>query len=276
MRRLHIATGLLVVAGLMLSGCSGESGDSPEPSGSYTPPATSSGEASPTPIEIPTDFPYDLPEEAGIPTSSGANAAPSGTGSIYLTDQQAVDNYYAWVTYEFQMPQDWNRSFETDTYPAGVYVCAESALGSRPSVIEQKLAADRGYTGSGASAIVKGALNALCPWNNQGYMTYFDRNVESVRNAMATRFSWNNGVPVAYEIGFFTKEVCTYLGMHGTTGLWELLQSMKPGGANSAHPAAVIVSYAWDDQVLRQFVTVSALHGCPGYHSSLGPFYTMA
>lgn len=214
------------------------------------------------------------------PEATGANAAPgSASSGVYDLSTEAANAYMEWITYEFQKEQDGIRSWENELYPDGLRVCFVLNQGGEQastSALEQMLVG-RGYTLSGAAGIIKGALNALCPWRNLGYQTYFDQGVQSAFTGITTKLPWTGGLPYFYEVGWFTKEVCIYLDRsQSTDGLWDRVLALKPGGQYASYPAGRLVARAGDDITLRRFVNLAVTGGCFGSRPLLGPFYTMA
>jgi len=169
------------------------------------------------------------------------------------------------------------RPFETEAYPDGVFVCAQLALGTSVPAIEGTLAGAKGWSGTGAAAIVKGALNALCPRYNQGYKTYFDRNVDSASAALASALPWSGGAPGVYETGFFIKEACGYLQKVRTAqGLEVHLHTFRLDSINQNQPAASFIQRIPDDQLLRRATHHAVFAGCLGDHLKLNGHWTMA
>ena len=251
--------GITVLMALLAISCS--STDTPD-----TSPPTSVESAPPV-----TDPPTTVPQ--------GANAAPPA-GGIYDASQTAADNYRLWLTYEMALPQDLNREYETEAYPDGVSVCAKLATGTDVRLIEDHLSGTRGYTRSGAAAIIKGAVQALCPHRNQGYMTYFDRQVVSATTALTTSMSWSPEPPPYYEIGYFMKFTCAYLQQYGSaTNLEVTLHSYRLGGSNQATGGSIstfVQRFGLDDQLLRRATHHAVFNGCLGDHGKLNGYWTMA
>lgn len=145
------------------------------------------------------------------------------------------------------------------------------------STIEGTLSGAKGWSGTGAAAIIKGAVNALCTRYNQGYNTYFDRSVSSASAALGTALPWSNGVPPFYEVGYFMKETCGYLQKVGSAqGLEVHLHTFRRGGANENIVAATFIQRILDDQHLRRATHHAVFAGCLGDHLKLNSYWTMA
>lgn len=235
-------------------------------------PASTPDQQTPTPpiMEV-------SPATSGFPSEwpRGADAAPGA--AIFDASPAATSNYANWLSYEMNSDGDLNRDFETEAYPDGVSVCAQLALGTSIPTIEQTLAGAKGWSGTGAAAIVKGALNALCPQHNQGYKTYFDRNVDSASAVLANALPWNNGVPGIYETGSFIKEACRYLQTVGSAqGLEAHLHTFRPGATNQNLASAGFIQRLPDDQLLRRATHHAVFSGCLGDHLKLNAYWTMA
>lgn len=206
----------------------------------------------------------------------GANAAPDA--GIFDASAAATSNYWAWLVYEMNSDGDLRRGFETEAYPDGAFVCGQLAIGTSIPIIEDTLSGAKGWSGTGAAAIIKAAVNALCPRYNQGYTTYFDRSVSSASNALGTALPWsNNAVPPFYEVGYFMKAACEYLQKVGSAqGLEVHLHTFRQGGANGNTMAATFIQRIPDDQLLRRATHHAVFSGCLGDHLKLNSYWTMA
>ncbi len=225
----------------------------------------------------PSSAPIAPPPEVSPaqPTASGAMAAPPA--AIIDASGQAAANYRAWLDYELNADADRLRDFETEAYPDGVSTCGQLALGTDLTLIERTLSGVKGWSGTGAAAIIKGAVNALCPQFNRGYQTYFDRTVTSASTALAAALPWSQGPPPFYEIGYFMKATCGYLGTTGSAGGLEAhLHSFRGGGPNQFEPAAAFVQRVLDDGLLRRATHHTVFAGCLGDHLKLNGYWTMA
>ena len=197
--------------------------------------------------------------------------------ALYDPSPEAAENYRAWVVYEMNQPQDQGRSFEVETYPEGVSVCSKLAFGLSLTEIKTRLSDEKGWTGSGSQAIIKGAVNALCPRYNTGYQTYFDRNVTAASNALVGALPWDSGFPAFYEVGYFMKAACQYLEVQGSAvGLMEYLVTFRAGGQNQHTHAAGFVQRIPSDLLLRRATHHVVFGGCLGYHQYLNGYWTMA
>lgn len=211
------------------------------------------------------------------PSEGGARAAPQPRPGVFDASQEAADDYGFWVDYEMNQPADRLRDFETDTYPEGVLVCASLATGTTEKELEARLSGTKGWTGSGAAAIIKAAVTALCPQLNRGYQTHFDKNVESAKLALAAELPWTAGPPPTHEIGFFLKTACGYLqDADSADGLEQHLHSYRRGGLNHNGQAAPFVQRIANDAMLRRATHHVVFAGCPGYHQLLNAHWTMA
>lgn len=278
--RVRIRAWLCVAATLFVTACS-----APADAGDDEPSSPPSATVSTTPSESPGRLP-SLPD-GGAPTtapkSRGANAAPSGPKPIYDSSDVAANNYQSWLIYEMNSPGDYNRSFEEEAYPDGVYVCTQLRAGSSLTTIESTLTGTKGWSGTGSASIIKGALNALCPWSNQGYLTYFDRNVRSASTALANAIQWTDGVPPEYEIGYFGKNVCNYLQLNGSAyGLEAYLQSFRTDPQLKTSTVGTFVNRFGSggspemDQLLRRATHHTVFAVCLGDHPKLNGYWTMA
>lgn len=206
--------------------------------------------------------------------TGGAHAAPGG--AVYDASQEAADNYRAWLDYELDSEADRQRDFDRDAYPDGVMVCAQFALRAEPSETEARLKT-KGWSGTGAAAVVKAALEALCAQFNTGYQTRFDRDVAAAGAVLGTVMTWPGGPPAFYELGYFMKSACGFLRATGSAaGLEAFLHSHRPGGANATGRAAAFVQRVPDDALLRRATNHVVLAGCAGDHRLLGYYWTNA
>lgn len=274
---------LLFTILLLLTACgsSTDAGSSPEPepSDGASSAAATADPSTEQPASDYTPWPDFDPGPLDPEQLAGANAAPDVTSSPepHLNDE-AVDLYRAWLVYEMNSDNDRLRKFEDEALPDGVFVCVQLRLGRSYSEIEDTLSGAKGWTGTGAAAIVKGALNALCPSLNQGYMTYFDRQERQFSAALATAAQWTAGVPPFYENGSFMKEVCRYLQVTGSAyGLEQHLHSFRMGGSNADNaPTSTFIQRVGDDVTLRRFTNLAAMNGCLGDQYKLNGYWTMA
>ncbi|MCC6497036.1 MAG: hypothetical protein IT193_12360 [Propionibacteriaceae bacterium] len=215
------------------------------------------------------------PEGSQSPLPQGANAGPYP--GIYDASAAAAATYRLWLNYEMDSETDLARGFESDSYPDGVSVCAQLALNTPLESIERKLSETKGWSVTGAVAIVKGALNALCPRYNQGYKTGFDRTVDSVSAVLARGVTWSGVAPGIYETGYFIKEACGYLKKLGTAdGLEVHLHSFRLNAPNQTAPAAAFIQRVADDVQLRRATNHAVFAGCLGHHRLLNAYWTMA
>jgi hypothetical protein len=186
----------------------------------------------------PTDAPL-----AEVPAGEGADAGPRPLNGIADMSQAAADNFARWWAYEVQTMQDWQRG-AGDVYADGVVVCSELALDKQYDAVTDHLVRDKGYTGSGASAVYAAALRSLCPHRNQGlsytdriegYLTYFDRQVALAYAGFMGQVRFTSGSPpTVYDIGWVTKATCTHLTQHGSAdGLLEVVTEAAPYFANT-------------------------------------------
>ncbi len=225
----------------------------------------------------PSQAAQGAPAPDGSPSvlTQGANAGPYP--GIYDASATAAANYRLWLNYEMDSDTDLARGFESDSYPDGVSVCAQLALNTPLESIERKLNETRGWSLTGAVAIVKGALNALCPRYNQGYKTAFDRNVDSASAVLARAVTWSGVAPGTYETGYFIKEACGYLKKRGTAdGLEVHLHTFRVNAPNQTAPAAAFIQRAADDVQLRRATHHAVFAGCLGHHRLLNGYWTMA
>lgn len=266
--------GVLVLAVLLLalSSCaSGGTGVSPGASSVATSAAGSpSSASSPSRVAGPVATIVAPPGSSTGP--QGADAAPAATwratSGSYDPSQAAVDAFRLWMEYETEPSLDPGKNVDQDAHPDGVAACAQLALNANPAAIESQLKDTKGWSGTGASAVVKGAMNALCPWRNSGYRTYFDRQVTIAYQAVNGRIA--GGVETNENgIGWFGKATCNYLNASGAVGLEAYLYSFRAGGANAATQAAVFVQTVADDPSLRRAAYWTTLHLCPADNSKL-------
>ena len=261
---------LLAPLGVVLTACTSNVPAASVPSAVSVPPAAATAGPSPSPESAPSSA---APSTRATP--AGADAAPEA--AIIDASGTAATNYRAWLDYELNSDGDRLRNFETEAYPDGVFVCARLASGTAVAVIESTLSGTKGWSGTGAAAIIKGAVNALCPQFNQGYQTYFDRTVASATTALAGALPWSHGPPPFYEIGYFMKASCAYLSTTGSAiGLEAHLHSFRVGGPNQSTSAAAFVQRVLDDQLLRRATHHAVFAGCLGDHYKLNGYWTMA
>lgn len=253
--------------------------------------ATTPGRA-PAPVSTPVRTPLltSTPTAPGMPPSPPRAPAPGGSPSgqaeganagpypgVYDPSETAAANYRLWLNYEMDSDSDLARGFDSDSYPDGVSVCAQLALSTPIEKIEMKLSGSKGWSGTGAAAIVKGALNALCPRYNQGYQTGFDRTVDSASAVLARAVTWAGVAPGIYETGYFIKEACGYLKKLRTAdGLEVHLHLFRLNGPNQNAPAAAFIQRAADDVQLRRATHHAVFAGCLGDHRLLNGYWTLA
>ena len=209
----------------------------------------------------------------------GADAAPAATwratSGTYDPSQAAVDDFRLWIEYETEPSYDPGKNFDQHAYPDGVVACTELTLRTDPKAIEARLADSKGWSRTGASAVVKGAMNALCPWRNTGYRTYFDKQVtlayQAVNGKIAGGLTSNE-----YGVGWFGKATCNYLNASGAMGLEAYLHSFRAGGANASTQAGVFVQTIADDLSLRRAAYWATLHLCPADNDKLNLYWSQA
>jgi hypothetical protein len=284
----HLTKALLAPLCMMLvSACGGNpSGTTTHPSSSdtasshpttTTPPVATSSTAASDTTGMPLTGNLGL-EKAGIPTATmkprGANAAPGAPQSpnpIFDASQQAFDNFISWFVYETMEATDFPGKNGDTVYADGVAMCGQIRLNKNPRDLMSEASGLKGYSGTGAAALYKATINALCPWHNLGYQTYFDRNVVSMKTGVDRLISWNPQPPTIYEYGYLAREVCTYLKYYQTNGLEEHMLGLVNKDA-----AANLLAYTNNDQRFRKILVHQAVLGvCPGYTMNLGGYWTM-
>ena len=274
MRRTSGLLAAVVCAGALLSSCSSESDDS---SSTRVPTSSStSSTSSATPDEKSTpvlSVPSDVSAvEEWEKRPQGANAGPgqpATTTQIYDNSASAKNDFFQWWNYEIQVPQDDREA--NAIYESGITVCASRARGVGATSIESVLATEFGYTPSGASGIVRGALVSLCPWYDLGYRTYFDRNATAFAFGVKDLITFNRQ-PFDWEYGVFMKEVCAAMNVSsiGGTGIYDHMASLVPEGYYS------LVGNQASEDVLRILINESVKAGCMGFTTQLPPVIQMA
>ncbi len=202
---------------------------------------------------------------------AGADAAPSA--QFYDSGDAAKQLYLAWWEYEQQIPQD-RRDAQT-LYIDGIGVCAARARGAGMTAIEDTWAKEFGYTKSGAAAIAKAALVALCPQYNSGYQTYFDLNVITFSQYVQiyVTFTRPYNAPIEqYEFGAFMKETCGALNspLVGGTGIYDHMNRLMQQGYFS------LVKPPVDSQIVKIMINEATKAGCDGLRLRLPPVIQMA
>lgn len=207
------------------------------------------------------------PAVARLPTG-GADAAPGATPgpAIFDASQQAADNFKLWIEYESSPALDPAKQFEQHTYPDGVSVSARTMVGAQPSAIQTGLQG-KGWSGTGAAAVIKAALQALCPDRNPGYRTAFDRSVASAQYVLRAELPWTGPEPGEYQVGWFAKLSCAHLRQRGIDGFEALLHSHRVGAANAAAQSAQFVqAVGSDDLRLRRATGLVVRQVCIDQH----------
>jgi len=203
---------------------------------------------------------------------SGFAAVPSDEPSYigpYDASQEAEDGFRAWWDYEVQASQDYRKSFDNKVYPSGVTVCAARALGKSPSTIENSLVKNNGFTRSGAAAIIKGALNSLCPKVDTGYITYFDEDVQAFQSSVEDKITLPStmGTPNEIDYGWFLKETCAYIQLNAGKTNYDIYTHMRSFGYMTSKPFFYVsgVSVAsTDPAVTYTYIQQAVLNGCLG------------
>jgi len=216
------------------------------------------------------------------PSERGAMAAPGPRAIPIDFSPEAIADYRQWILYEMNQTADLSRDFNAITYPDGVFVCTTlmHRAGEPHPTTEKHLMArlvEKGWTGTGAAAVIKASLSALCPRFDWGYRTYFDTQVETARREILTGLPWGAQTPMSVEVGWFVKSACGYLQTAGSAiGLEQHLHSLRPGGSKQGDPAAAFVRRVPDDVLLRRATHKAVFAGCLGYHQMLNGYWTMA
>jgi hypothetical protein len=274
-----LPAGLIVLA-LALAGCGPSYEHTPEQTSSTT---SSSVTTSPSPTSVPTEADeamsaipeppaYDAsaqPEKATNPSGmEGADAAPQA--QFYNSSNEAKQAYYDWWVYEVQVPQDY-RDFST-IYTDGIAACGARARGAGVTAIETTWKNELGYTASGASAILKAALVALCPQYDLGYTTYFDRNVQAFASNAMKHITFGRTDIKLYEFGAFMEETCASLQLStiGGTGI----VAQMGGLVNSGY--FTLVDGSVDMNVLYILINEATKAGCMGSTTWLPPVVQMS
>jgi len=183
--------------------------------------------STPTSIQSPDPGTVDMAPTANPPDSGGANGGPAVTTAahgIYDGSLQAKQLFYVWLNYEMQAREDNTPELVAKAYGAGIVVCASRDRNTSTDAIETVITREMGYTRSGAMAIIRSGLEALCPWSNLGYKTYFDRNVDSFMVNIKPYITYKV-IPPFYAYGFFMKETCLSLADSGGSQIYAHMRS---------------------------------------------------
>lgn len=152
------------------------------------------------------------------PTSQPAVAEPNAT-KIFDNSGEARKNHYLWYKYEVLVPYDATVD-ERVIFTAGVTVCVGRNANKPLSAIKKYVSEEYGLELTSAEAVIKGALKALCPWYNNGYKTYFDKNVAIFMTGARSdaRLIFPAGYfPPEFDFGWFMKGACDYYNKTGGT-----------------------------------------------------------
>lgn len=246
------------VVALMLSVAACGNGDNPP-----NPPTSTASTSSASPSTTISGTPSSV-----TPTAEGADAAP-GAAAYYDSSQAARSKFASWWAYEVQTDQD--AAVPADkAYSAGVSVCLSRYRGAGTAAIETVLERDLGFTKSGAAGIYKSALEALCTQYNLGYMTYFDKNVQTMIAAVTapSRVTYRQ-MPPAYHFGYFMKEACAALTKFGGPQLWNHMVGMSS-------KLDLMEQGKISEPTLRIYLKAAVSSGCTGLSTQLPPVIQMA
>lgn len=225
-------------------------------------PTTSSAEALPLDYEVETGTP---------PVEGGAMAAPDVEAFVIYDDSEdARARFLAWWNYESRVAQDSALPAES-IYTAGLYVCVGNSQGTETDAILAKIESYFHMTPTGAAGVYRSAIETLCVQYDFGYLTGFDRSVQT----MMTELSSNAGVPTDtrpfYVYGFFLKETCSALAKPqvGGTGIWNHLVAMGT-------QLELMDQGAVSEVMLRIYIKAAVSGGCPFLNLHLPPVIQMA
>lgn len=202
------------------------------------------------------------PPSTPAPSAStgGADAAP---GEVpFDSSAQAKNDFFAWWSYEIQVPQD-DQPLDT-VYTAGMAVCTSRYAGAGPDAITTVIERDFGFTRSGAAGIYKAAVEALCPQYNLGtYKTYFDRNTDKFIVVAITQMPQYNDVFKVWDFGWFMKEACATMA-HPQLGGAAVYQHMSV-----QYQLALIQGGRISQQDLYVLIKHAVNSGCDAYTDNL-------
>ena len=134
-----------------------------------------------------------------------------------------VNKFWAMLDYETgeETDRQLGRQIEPNgqyrAYSYGLVACSLSAKNDPPDIIAKTISKQAGFTGSGAQAIVAAAVRVLCPSQNFGYLTHFDRQVQAARNRVHAKFGV---MPEEIATGRTAKAACSFMERNrGADGL---------------------------------------------------------
>ena len=267
---------VIAVASLMIAGCSADGASSG--SSGYTPTTS----ASPTPTSSPTssassDRPIVTTDEivgaeqdpVSKPKSQGADAAPGSPNPMYDASAEAEQNFIAWFAYETYDESDFPSKDRAAVYADGVALCTQLRTGKDPSLAMYDIEHIKSYSGTGAAALYKAAINALCPWHNQGFQTHIDQSVNRMMSSVNRSISWTPNAPPFYDYGNFAKEVCGYLSIYRTDGLEEHLRGLQ----GTYTQGNMMVYISGDTTYMKILVKESVMSLCDAHLTTLGPYW---
>jgi uncharacterized protein DUF732 len=275
MRRVTMFVAVFV---LVLSGCSFTISSTPSTTPSVSPSRITKTPSTPRPTNTPTPEvpsspePYE-PELIRVRSLDDALPSPAprsvradlNSTNAYDADYEVVGNYFRWVVYEtplqshaYTKKHPKTRPLTTNTiYKQGLRVCKDRREGHSEAKIVKALER-KGYTNDIAPAIVKAALNALCPRLNRGYMTQFDQDTEQFYRAVTPLIRFTGERPDIFAHGEFTKDVCYFLDGEYPGQIFENLRTQYS-------PSELAESLDENDGgTLRILVDQAAKARCPG------------
>jgi hypothetical protein len=227
-----------------------------------------------TPASSPVDSQSEsVPARPGIPpatTPSGGGARAAPAASVSPADP-AAEQFWQWIAYETDPKLDPTRNLKDNSLLWGRTVCSQTKLGVTRETALELLRADDWSTTS-AEAIIKGALNALCPERNTPpYATAFDGDVRGAVGALQRELPWSGPGPEEFDVGWFAKSACGYLRQGNSINGFEAhLHSHRVGGASpTATGARLIQAFGTNDAGLRKATSLVVRQTCFDVHHIL-------
>lgn len=256
MRRMRRGTGVCAAAfvAVWLTGCGGggSSTATSEPVAAGARATTTLVASDPPPSPTNSMEPVDEADLAG--------SYPDGYVDLSAEAQQA---FHAWVEYEVQGPSE-SQGPDMDV-TAGVAACEWRSQHLETTRIVGLLRSEMGYDGTGAAAVLAGALRALCTQGDLGYRTTFDIDTEKFMNALTLLDLTFDTPPTVYQYGFFLKTTCQGMinPQVGGPGIYEYMVAQMQ--------TSVPMIHAGDQHALDVFIHEAVLAGCSVMMDQLPP-----